>query len=469
MKTIEVLKKLDKETEAKVYIVGGFVRDYLRNKPNKDLDVIIRNLTLKKIKQFLVRYGKIKRITLSRVKNGPVITILLFKAHNNHIEAQITLPKKGKTQAQNPHNTLKQDVKFRDFRINALYLPINYKSKKDIIDLVGGKEDIGSRKLCSNGSPNERIKESPIRMLRAVSLAARINYSIDIKIIEAIKTHAYLVKKIPAELVRSEFNKILMSKNPSKYIRVLQRSGLLKYIAPEIQNCVGVAQNKKYHKYDVFTHLIYTVNNSEFDLVLRLAGLLHDIGKPVVKKRVIDKEGKVNVTFHTHEVASARLALVFLKRLKYDKEVIGKVVALVRLHMYHYTREWTDTALRRFIKRVKIDEHYMTPETISSFPLFKLRAAERLGGGKVVAVTDRQKDFEERVIDVYNSSRGLVIKDLELDGNIIMEVFNLKPGVKVGQILEYLLDKILEEPHLNNKLDLLKLTTEYLYSNEYVG
>ena len=466
MNTIQVLKKLNNKTPAEVYIVGGFVRDYLRNKTNNDLDIVVKKLSLKNIKKFLKKYGKIKEIVLKKTNDTFVVNILLFKAHDDpFVEAQITLPRKGKNQTCSPNNNLEQDSRFRDFRINSLYLPINYKSKKDVIDLVSGKNDINNRIICSNGSSTERIKESPIRMLRAISLASKTNYSITPKLWRAIKTNAGLIKRVPAEAIRIEFNKILMCKKPSKYLKFLQKTNLLKYIAPEIQNCVKIKQDKKYHKYDVFTHLIYTVDNAVFDLVIRLAGLLHDIGKPIVKQTIIDKDKNVRITFYKHEIVSAKLATTFLKRLKYDNLIIKKVVALVRLHMYHYTREWTDPALRRFIKKANISDYYMNPDNISSFPLFLLRSAERLGSGKNIAITDRQKDFEKRVIDIYNASNGLSIQDLKIDGNIIMNTFRLKPGIKIGQILDYLLNCILNKPILNNRLDLLKLTTDYLYSN----
>jgi len=463
MSTIEILQRLDKETKAEVFVVGGFVRDYLRNKNNLDLDIVIRNSPLRNIKRFLQRYGTLKEICLSKTNDLFEINIILFKAFEDQIEAQITLPRKSKKQIPDLNNTLRQDVRFRDFKINALYLPINYTSKKDIIDLVGGKVDIIKKRLSSNGSPNERIKESPIRMLRAISLAARTNYTIDYKLFEAIKANASLISKCPMEVIRTEFNKILMSNNPSKYLCILKDVGLLEYISPEIYSCIGIKQDDRYHKYDVFHHLVYTVDNCDQDMVLRLAGLLHDIGKPEAMVEYREKDG-IRISFHKHEVISAKLAKNFLRRMKYDSETIDKVITLVRSHMFHFTREWTNSAIRKFIHRMNISKEYITEENIGNFPLFKLRAAERLGNGlKLIAVTDRQKDFEHRIIEVYQDSTAFEIKDLRIDGNKIMEIFNLKPGIQIGNILKFLLDKVLEDPKINNDLDLLKLTTEYLH------
>lgn len=465
MNTIEVLQRLDKETKAEVFIVGGFVRDFLRNKSNSDLDIVVRNLSLKSIKTFLRQYGSIKEVNLSRTSDLFEINIVLFKSFDDSIEAQITLPRKGKKQLSDPSNTLQQDVRFRDFKINALYLPINFSSKKDVIDLVGGRKDIVNRRLSSNGSPNERIKESPIRMLRAISLSARTEYTINNELIDAIKSNAALISKCPVEIIRTEFNKILMSKRPSKYLRFLRRVGLLEYISPELDACVGVKQDNKYHKYDVFNHLIYTVDHCGHDLVIRLAGLLHDIGKPETR-RVIKENQEKRITFHKHEMVSAKLARDFLRRLKYDTETTNQVLMLVKFHMFHYTREWTDGAIRKFIRRVGLGKEYMTEGKIGNFPLFKLRAAERLGNGlKGIAVTERQKDFEHKILVVYNESNGFETKDLKINGNKIMEIFNLKPGVQIGNILKFLLERVLDNPKVNNELDLLKLTTEYLYGN----
>jgi poly(A) polymerase/tRNA nucleotidyltransferase (CCA-adding enzyme) len=464
LNTVQVLQRLQAETSAEVYIVGGFVRDLLRNKNNTDLDIVVRNLSLKDIKSFLANYGKVKEVKIAKTSDHFSVSILLFRASKHDFEAQISLPRRGKNQIPYSHNTLRQDVKFRDFKINSLYLPINYKSRKDVIDLVGGREDIVNRIISSNGSASERIKESPIRMMRAISLASRTNYTLAEDLIGAIYENASLINNCPAEAIRNEFNKILMSKKPSKYLRILQKTGLLKHIAPELEKCVGIRQDRRYHKFDVFNHSVYTCDNCAPDLVLRLAGLLHDIGKAVTRREVPNGGDGRKVTFHKHEMASVKMARDLLRRLRYDTNTTKAVLILVKLHMFHYTRDWTDAAVRKFIKKAEITEEYMDEKKISEFPLFKLRAAERKGNGlKCVPITDRQTDFEKRIIQIYKESHTLDVKDLEVNGNTIMEVFKLKPGVQVGNILNFLLEKVLESPHLNNKLDLLKLTTEYLH------
>ena len=465
MNTIEVLKRLKHETTAEVFIVGGFVRDFLRNKKNNDIDVVVRGLPLEGIKKFLSKYGKVTEVNLAKTNDTFTTNIILFKASRGDFEAQIALPRRGKRQVQDFRTRLRHDVKCRDFTINALYLPIDFKSKRDVIDLVEGRKDIANRKIRANGNADDRIKESPIRMMRAISLAARTNYTIDKELLQTIRRNAELIKKCPAEPVRIELNKIIMSKKPSKYFNILRKVGLLKYIMPELERCAGVKQDTRYHKYDVFTHLIYTVDNCERDLKLRLAGLLHDIGKTDTYKEVKGGSGR-KITFHKHEMVSIKLARNLLKRLKYDTETIKDILNLIKFHMYHYTREWTDSAMRKFIKKSGITEEFLHEDTIETFPLFKLRAAERLGNGlKTTAITDRQKDFERRLLEVYRESTGLDVKDLKVNGDTLMSVFKLKPGETIGNILDFLLENVLENPALNEELSLLKLATEYLYND----
>ena len=495
MKTIEALRKLDRETKADVYLVGGYVRDFLRNKKNDDLDIVIRNVDLGTVSNFLINFGNVKQVQLVGGTK-----LLLFRTYNDNTYAQITLPRREKVQTPDPKNTLAQDSKFRDFRINAMYLPINYKSKKNVIDKVGGKVDIKNRRIVTVGSPIERLKESPDRILRAISLAARTGYNIDKNLVKTIKMNVKLVSKIQPDQIRKDLNHILLSRKPSKYFKLMRNYGILSIILPELNNCVGVKQDKKYHKFDVFTHQIYSCDNIDADLVLRLSALLHDIGKPRTYAKTTNR-----ITFHKHEVVGASIAKTILTRLKYSTPVIKKVCNLIKLHMYYYIvdtlecsdcswsiikdkltdktevnvcpncggnniaaiKGWTDAAVRRFINTTNITKSDLND--LNKFPLFKVRAAERLGNGyKKIAVTERQKAFQQRIKDVFNKSTGLKIADLDISGNDIITTFNMRTSPKIGEVLKYLLTKVLEHPPLNNRLDLLKLSTEFLCRNNHI-
>jgi len=456
MKTLQALRLLNSKTKAEVFLVGGFVRDYLRNKKNDDIDIVVRKMSPKAIISFLKGYGKCKTVTLSKNKDAFTTELILFKAFKDKQIAQIVLPRKGKRQIPNKNNTLKQDSRYRDFKINAMYLPIDFKSKADVIDMVGGVKDIKRRTISCVGNVSECLSMSPMRAMRAISLAAHTNYRIDNDLMSGLRQNASIIKDALPEALRKELNKMVLSQKPSRYIRMMQRLGMLEYVIPELNACVGVSQDNKYHKYDVFTHCIYTCDNAEPDLILRLAGLLHDIGKPDTRKVVGDR-----VTFHKHEMVSVKLAKQFLNRLKYDGKTKTSVLNLIRMHMYHYTREYSDTAVRRFIKRVNITEDML--DSLDELPLFKLRTAERLGNGlKTEPVTKRQLDFEKRIQKVYKRGGGLSLKDLDINGHVIMTAFNLDQEKMVGEILDYLLAKVQENKELNSRYTLIELTLHYL-------
>lgn len=458
MKTLEALRILDRETDAQVYLVGGFVRDLVRKKYNNDLDVVVRNLQLERVKEILSRFGPVKEVTLSNTNDIFDVSILLFKGYNDDVEAQISLPRKGVEQKADYLNLLEDDVIHRDFTINAMYLPVKYISYKSVIDLAGGLKDIKRRTIVANGAPTKRIKESPIRMLRAISLASRTHYRIDGSLIEAMKKLSHLVTKVPPEAVQKELNKILLCKRPSKYLRLMHKTGLLKYIIPELEECIGVQQETMYHKYDVFNHCVFACDNIDPDLVLRLSTLLHDIGKPSTKS--ITDTGRI--TFHNHELEGAKMAYSIMTRLKYDNDTCTQVVHFVRMHMYHYTREFTDSAVRRFIIKAKVSESDLSD--LPDFDLFKIRKADRLGNGfKKKPVTQRQEDFEERVAKVFRESTALHIKDLAIGGKEMIDVFNVKPGPIIGDTLKHLLVLVLKNPKLNEREELIKAASTHLF------
>jgi len=458
MNTIEVLQKLDKETKAEVYLVGGFVRDYLLGKTNDDLDTVVRNLSIKRVSDFL----KIKFVNLSKVENSFDIELLLFRANNDNMSAQIKLPTRGKTQIRSYKNTLQQDCAHRDFTINALYLPINAKKKEEIIDHVGGLKDIAYNRIVAVENAMDRIKEHPVRILRAIALAARTGFKLDEELLFAMRhyTRTGLLNKIHADNIRTNLNHIILSNKPSKYLKLMHVLGILGVIIPELDNCVGVKQDGRYHKWDVFHHCIFTCDNLNPELSLRLGGLLHDIGKPDTK--AVSKEK--GITFHKHEMAGVKLAKNVLTRLGYSNAIKKEVLKLVRLHMYHYTREYSDGAVRRFIKKAGIAKE--DAKNLSEFPLFKLRAAERLGNGfKTQAITAKQKDFEKRIIKILEEDSALRINDLVINGKDIMSVFKLEQSPKIGEIQNYLLEKVLDNKDLNNRIDLIRLASNYLRNN----
>jgi putative nucleotidyltransferase with HDIG domain len=462
MNTIEVLQKLEKDTKAEVYLVGGFVRDFLLEKANSDLDTVVRNLSIKRISDFLKKHGKMKFVKLSKVENSFDVEVLLFKAHDDTMAAQIKLPTRGKTQISSYKNTLRQDCMHRDFTINALYLPINAKKKSEIIDFVGGVEDLNNKRIVAVGNAMGRIKEHPVRILRGIALAARTGFKLDEDVLFAMRyyTDRGMLSKVHIDNIRTNLNHIVLSHKPSKYLRLMHILGILKIVMPELDSCVGVTQDKRYHKWDVFHHCIFTCDNLDPELSLRLGGLLHDIGKP--DTRAVSKNK--GITFHKHEMAGVKLAKNLLVKLGYSNAIRKEVLKLVRLHMYHYTREYSDGAVRRFIRKAGITKKDI--KNLSEFPLFKLRAAERLGNGfKTLPVTAKQMDFEKRIIKIFEEDSALRIGDLVVNGNDIMSVFKLEQSEKIGDIQNYLLEKVLDNKDLNNRIDLIRMAGNYLRSS----
>jgi len=467
-KTILVLRALEKEMKpvhgTEVFVVGEYVRDILRKKkPSNDIQVIIRHLSMPKIEHFLSSYGD---VTTASLAHNPSTNILLFKAYDDEVLAKITLSNGGnKKSAINGTASLRQDSQQKCFALDAMYLPINALVPTRVIDYVGGKSDIAARTILSIGNAAAKFKKDPTQILRAFSLAAITGYNINSHVRHAITECAYLLKRVPASVVKDELITILTSNKPSIQLRLMLKLGVLHIIMPELVKCNGCLQDSRYHKYDVFNHLLYTCDNTDKnDLILRLAGLLHDIGKP--ESMEIKPDGKV--TFYRHEMYGTKLVGPMLYRLGFNQDVIEPVTQLVRMHMYHYTREYTDAGVNKFITMAGITDKDI--DNLDQFPLFKLRAAERLGNGfKKSGITPRQCEFQERIIKVFKNNASLSIKNLAISGAELMEIFNIAPGPEVGVILRHLLLFASEDSSLNEYKTLLHCALDYILDKKENG
>ena len=213
-----------------------------------------------------------------------------------------------------------------------------------------------------------------------------------------LKTNSSWIKRASKSKIRSLMETILMSNKPSIYLKRLKDICVIESILPELYKCCVVDQNKEYHKYNVFEHCIYTADNVDKDLLLRWAALLHDVGKHETMKI---REGRQ--TFYKHDIAGAITARKILNRFGYKKRFTERVSKLVRFHMYYYKEEWSDKAIRKFIDNMGINNKNI--HKLEDLPVFKLRAADRIGGGmKHTAVTEIQKKFEDRIKEVYFNS-----------------------------------------------------------------
>jgi len=300
---------------------------------------------------------------------------------------------------------IKRDAESSTFTIRSVYLEVKKNVEPDIIPIIDpfdGVIDIKKKIVRTILSPEETIRLHPEAIFEAILLVCEHGFKASGDFFEDARKSINNIDALSTSEIRNAFTEILLSPHPAKGMKLLGKSGVLDIILPELVETYRLKQNSRYHMYDVFSHSIYTCDAiEEQDLVLRLAALFHDIGKPQTR-------GIKEPTFYNHEVVGAKITKKILKRLGYKNKVIDRVTRLIRNHMYCYTREWTDEAIVRFIDRVGIIEDDMS--NLENIPLFKLRAADRIGNGlkSGLPITQKQKDFEKRIRTVMTAKK---IKD----------------------------------------------------------
>lgn len=339
---------------------------------------------------------------------------------------------------------IEEDLKRRDFTINAMAL------SDRLIDPFNGRDDIKNKLIRSVGNADLRFKEDALRLMRAVRIAAELNFEIEKKTFEAVKTNAALIKEIAGERIRDELFKILASENAYTGILKLRDAGILQIILPELEACFGIIQEGPKHDrtYDIGEHSLLTLKyTASSDPLTRLAALLHDIGK--VKTAATSPDG--NVTFYNHDVEGGRLALNIAKRFNLSKKQTDKLYRLIRWHLFTVDEKQTDSAVRRFIKNTG-------QENIGE--MIALRIGDRLGGGTQKAVSWRMEKFQERIKEVLK--KPFSVSDLKVNGNDVMKTLNIKAGPKVGEILQKLFEEVLEDSSKNTREYLLKRMPELM-------
>jgi tRNA nucleotidyltransferase (CCA-adding enzyme) len=288
--------------------------------------------------------------------------------------------------------------------------------------------------------------DDPLRMIRGVQFTARFNLSVEEKTFNAMKKHAHLIETVSPERIAEELNKLLeKAEKPSTGFLLMNKTGLLEHILPELAQTVGVGQPGGYHRWDVFQHTLYTIDNSPPGLAIRLAALFHDVGKPQTKKIV--GEG---ATFYGHGKLGQRMAEVAMRRLRYSNEMIKHVTTLVIRHMF--SEKAGEKGIRRLINKVGVN---------LIFDLIALRKADTIAQGMNQDTTSID-EFKLKVEREIAKSRAFRINDLTLNGNDLMKHFGLEEGPLIGQILKYLLEKVLDSPEMNNKEQLLPLSADFL-------
>ncbi|MDO8561198.1 MAG: CCA tRNA nucleotidyltransferase [bacterium] len=357
-----------KKAGFEAYLVGGCVRDLLIGREPKDWD-ITTNAKPEQIQALFKEtfyendYGTVGVVTESADPRLKVVEITPYRIEGKYSNARH--PDEVKFSEK-----LEDDLKRRDFTINAIaYEPDSGK----IIDLHSGMEDIKRRVIATVGKPGERFAEDALRTLRAVRISAELDFAIEAETAAGIAANAGQLEKISRERVRDELLRILMSPRPMQALYVAQKLGILRYVIPELEQGIGVDQNQA-HSFDVFEHLMRSLQHAadkEWPLEIRLAALLHDIGKPAARRWSDEKK---DWTFHGHEVVGARMAKKILNDLRIPNEMAATVVSLIRWHMFFSDPDKvTLSAVRRIITNVGVD-HIKE--------LLNLRICDRIGTGR---------------------------------------------------------------------------------------
>src|SRR3989344_3345104 len=432
---IEIYKKLQK-ANFEVYFVGGCVRSLLLSNSVKDWDLTTNATPEQILKVFQNGFydNQFGTVGVSFELKGEKKIAEITTFRKEWSESPTHKPEKiewGKT--------IEDDLSRRDFTINAIALEIKNGEYK-IIDPLDGEKDLKEKIVRAVGNPNLRFKEDALRLMRGIRIATELQFTIEEKTWKRIKSDAKLLEHISKERVQAELLRILKSEFAYEGAIMLYESGLLKYIIPQLLEGIGLSQARagRHHTEDVFTHNVLSLKFCpSTNPIVKFAALIHDIGKP----QVASKDDKGLVIFYNHEVAGAKIAGELCDRLKFSKKDRDKVITLVRWHMFSVNENLTDSGIRRFIRKIGI-------ENVKD--MMDLRIGDRLGGGTQTAESWRLKKFKERVAGEL-APKPFSINELAVDGNDVIRILGIKPGPRVGKVLHLLFEEVDENLELNKK------------------
>jgi len=414
-------------------LVGGPVRDAILGRLGNDLD-FTTNAKPDETKSI------IKKGADSIWETGREFGTIAAQFGDVTVEITTYRSEKYETQSRNPEvkfgDNIEGDLLRRDFTVNAMALELT-STPPTFIDNFDGVNDLARKVLRTPGTPENSFSDDPLRMMRAARFAAQLGFDVDPTIIVAIKEMAARIEIISAERVRDEFIKLIMSENPRIGISLLVDTGLADYVLPEIPKLKLEIDEHHHHK-DVYEHTLKVLEQAISledrlggpNLVIRLAALLHDIGKP--KTRELIAGG--GVSFHHHEVVGARMAKERLKTLRFSNDVISDVSSLVFLHLRFHgygTGEWTDSAVRRYIRDAEHQLNHLHVLTRADCTTRNQRKAESLA--------KTYDSLEERILKLMEEEELEKIRP-DLDGLEIMAILGISPSPIVGRAYQYLLD-----------------------------
>jgi len=425
----------------RAWIVGGCVRDLLLDREVSDWDVATdaRPDALLQIFPRAMPTG-IAHGTITVVKDGRHYEVTTLRGEGTYSDGR------------HPDwvkfvDDITADLARRDFTVNAIALdPLDGR----ILDPFGGRADLDKGLLRAVGDPLQRFAEDGLRPLRAARFVASLDLTLDKATEDAISPTLDTYRKVASERVRDEWMKTMKAPAPSRAFEVMRRTGLLQVTCPELLEGVGVTQNK-WHAYDVWRHGMECMDACPPDPILRVAALLHDVGKPRTRAWS-EKVG--DVTFYDHDRVGAEIAEPIAARLRFSNDDRSRIVSLVRFHLFHYSVDWTDAAVRRWIRRVG-------PDRVED--LYALNEADvRAKGHDFEPDLEALARLKAHAARVLAEGAALSTRDLKINGHDLMQALDVSPGRIVGEILDALLDAVTNDPVKNEHDALLACAREYL-------
>lgn len=451
IKIPDILKKMNEifvQHGYKAYLVGGAVRDMLMGKEPHDWDVTT-DATPEQVMSIF------RKVIPTGIAHGTV-TVHFMK---NEIEVTTFRTESDYSDGRHPDKVeytgnIEEDLSRRDFTINAI---ASYLGDGTITDPFHGRDDIKRKIIRTVGNPLERFSEDGLRPVRAVRFSAQLGFEIERETLKAISEPEILKKTsgISLERFRDELLKLMKAEKPSAGLKLMEESGILDIFIPEFKKCRGCIQGdfRGYHQFDVLDHLFYACDGAPASKQnVRLAALFHDIGKPDVKRVIPTPQGD-QFTFYNHEAKSQQITKEILFRLKFSNAEIANICHLVVNHMFNYTQDWTDAAVRRFLAKIQAE---------NLEDLYDLRLADIYGmnnapvrgqDSRTIALLNELKD---RISKETEKNSVLSLKQLAVNGKDLMKN-GISAGKDLGFVLNQLLETVLEDPSQNEKEQLIKI------------
>jgi tRNA nucleotidyltransferase (CCA-adding enzyme) len=428
--------------EGSLYLVGGIVRDILLGgtEDSPDTDYVACGIEYERLVTLLEPFGRTHLV-------GKSFGVIKFDSPDG-ITVDISLPRTEVSTGEghrdfdvrhDPSLPVETDLERRDFTINSMALGMG---DLRLVDPLGGRADLEKRILRVNRESS--FLEDPLRMLRGVQFMARFDLSVEAETRLLMEKHADLLETVSAERVRDELDKLMSSKHPSEGFIFMHETGLLRKVLPELEESWGVEQNE-FHPDDVFFHSVKSCDHAPQNLAVRWAALLHDIDKPKMKQTVNGR-----TVFYGHQDEGAETTRRILNRLRYPVEFTNRVSALVAHHMFNITEEWSDGAIRRFVAKVGRENL----QDLYALRIADTRSRDDEGAGADVGW------IEERIERVLQKDDTLKRTDLAISGGDVMQLLGIEEGRRIGEVLQALLERVMDDPALNSRETLIELVKE---------